>query len=103
MKVIWLEQADEALSQTAAYIASEFGWNAMERFMAEVDQVGLLLADNPYMGPVEPLLVNRTSNYRSIVVGNLNKIVYRINNNRIEIADFWDTRREPKRQAENLE
>jgi hypothetical protein len=33
--------------------------------------------------------------YRNIVVNRLNKIVYRIVENRIEIADFWNVRREP--------
>lgn len=39
---------------------------------------------------------------RSIVVNRLNKIVYWINGDVIEIVDFWDTRREPKKQAEQV-
>ena len=42
MKVVWLEQADLALCQTAVYVASEFGLKAMEKFMCEVDRVGNL-------------------------------------------------------------
>lgn len=37
--------------------------------------------------------------YRSIIVRRLNKIVYYIDNNTLHIAAFWDTRKEPKRQA----
>jgi hypothetical protein len=44
-------------------------------------------------------LANATIEYRSIVVNRLNKIVYLINNDDIEIVDFWDTRREPIAQA----
>ena len=40
--------------------------------------------------------------YRSIVVNRLNKIVYRVVEDRIEIADVWDTRREPQQQADDL-
>ena len=102
MMVVWLEQADMALSHTVDYIASEYGEMAKEKFMCKVDEVGVLLADNPYLGPVEPLLSDLPSGYRSVVVAKLNKIVYRINNNRIEIADFWDCRREPDTLAGQL-
>ena len=40
--------------------------------------------------------------YRSIVVNHLNKMVYRVLDDYIEIVDFWDTRREPKNQAEQV-
>ena len=40
--------------------------------------------------------------YRSIVVNRLNKIVYWINDDVIEIVDFWDTRREPVAQAKQV-
>ena len=87
------------MSQTADYIAAEYGRRSMDKFMGKIYEVGLLLEDNPYLGPVEPLLAGRTSTYRSVVVAKVNKIVYRIMDDRIEIADFWDVRREPKRQA----
>lgn len=32
----------------------------------------------------------------------INKIVYRITDDRIEIVDFWDVRREPEKQAGNI-
>ena len=47
-------------------------------------------------------MANATIEYRSIVVNRLNKIVYWINNDDIEIVDFWDTRREPIAQAEQV-
>ena len=37
-----------------------------------------------------------------VVVNNLNKMVYRIADDTIHIADFWDTRREPQKQAQQL-
>jgi hypothetical protein len=38
----------------------------------------------------------------SIVVNRLNKIVYRIVDDLIEIADFWDVRREPESLAKQV-
>jgi hypothetical protein len=41
--------------------------------------------------------------YRSFVVNHLNKIVYRILDDCVEVVDFWDVRREPSALAENIE
>jgi len=41
--------------------------------------------------------------YRSVVVNNLNKIVYYIEGDVVHIATLWDTRREPKSLIEDLE
>ena len=95
MKVVWMEQAEEALNQTAVYITGVFGKKASERLLREVYHIGCLLENNPHMGVMEPLLAHRATTYRSIVVNRLNKLVYRIVEDRIEIADFWDVRREP--------
>jgi hypothetical protein len=67
--------------------------------MQKVRDIKQLLTINPYLGPVEPYLLDLPSTYRSVVVAHLNKIVYRIENERIEVVDFWDCRREPEKQA----
>lgn len=67
--------------------------------MDEVEQAVLSLADMPTMGKIDPLFVHRKQAYRSIIVRRLNKIVYYVQGNTIHIAAFWDTRREPKAQA----
>lgn len=38
----------------------------------------------------------------SLVKNLSNRIIYRITDDVIEIVDFWDTRREPEEQAEEL-
>lgn len=63
----------------------------------------MMLADNPSLGPLEPLLADRATSYRSIVVARQNKIIYRIIDDRIEIADFWDVRREPKALVDQMQ
>ena len=65
MKVIWLPQAKKQLLQTARYIFREFGQRARNKFIHNVQDTIFLLADNPYLGPAEPLLANRTTKYRS--------------------------------------
>ena len=98
MKVLWLPQAKKQLRQTALYIRGEFGVKSRDDFMEEVRHANKLLEQNPHLGKEEPLLVK----YRSLVVTHLNKIVYFVNDNHIEVAAFWDVRREPKALANEV-
>lgn len=102
MRVVWLSRAKVALRLTNKYIKREYGKKRKEDFQNEVNHIGLLLCQNPHLGSPEPYLADRPLLYRSVVVGHLNKIVYRVLDDRIEIVDFWDTRREPKAQAEQV-
>lgn len=103
MKVRWNKQSKEQLHQTARYIRQVFGVRAMDDFIQVVQQTNDLLADNPHLGSVEPLLAAFTIQYRSIVVRRLNKIVYCIADNYIKVVAFWDCRREPQSQAAQIE
>ena len=70
--------------------------------MQDVRHANMLLSKNPNMGSVEPLLADRSIMYRSYVVNRLNKIVYFVKEDHIEVADFWDVRREPKKLSERV-
>ncbi len=102
MNVIWHSQAKEALADTARYIEQEFGSRYMVRFLREVYHAEQLICDSPNMGVLEPLLAGRSLLYRSFVINRLNKIVYYVEDDTIYIADFWDTRREPRTQADQI-
>ena len=102
MKVSWSKKAGDAVVQTSVYILDKFGPKASVDFLQEVQHVSELLESNPCLGPVEPLLAQKSKPYRSVVLNHLNKIVYYIKGDNIRIAAFWDTRREPKAQADRL-
>ena len=102
MKVSWSKSASDAVVRTSIYILDKFGPKASEDFLQEVQHVSDLLESNPCLGPVEPLLAQKSMPYRSVVLNHLNKIVYYIKGDTIRIAAFWDTRREPKAQADKL-
>lgn len=102
MRVVWLPQAKRQLRQTANYIYREFGQKVRSEFMQHVQHANMLLSKNPNMGLVEPLLADRSIMYRSYVVNRLNKIVYFIKEDHIEVADFWDVRREPQKLAKRI-
>ena len=100
MRVRWNKQSKEQLLRTASYIRHEFGQETMNDFMTEMKRTNKLLAKNPYLGSIESLLSDLPIKYRSIVVCKINKIVYRIVENHIEVTALWDTRREPDNQIE---
>ena len=99
MRIIWYPEATNRLRQTVSYIHTKYGSKSSAKFLREAYRTERLLAKYPYIGSAEPYLADAPVTYRSIVVNRLNKIVYWINNDVIEIVDFWDTRREPKKQA----
>ena len=101
MKIIVSEQADERLHATADYIQYRFGHKAKKAFIHEF-RILIRLRNNPYMGATETLLNEKSKTYRSIVLQKVNKMVYFIDGGVIHIADFWDTRREPVAQAEQV-
>ena len=100
MRIKVEDEAKKKILQTARYIQKQFGTDARVDFRNEIHLIVKLLRVNPNLGPAEPLLADAPVQYRSIVVKRLNKIVYWINSDVIEIVDFWDCRREPKKQAE---
>ena len=102
MEIIWAEQAISAWEDTIDYIAGEFGVQAVERFYRKTEEWQDILCSSPLAGKTEPLLKNRSRTYRSIVIGKKSKLIYYIENETIYIVDLWDTRREPRQQAERL-
>lgn len=99
MKIKVENEAKKKILRTARYIQTQLGAEARMDFRDEVHRVVKLLRSNPNLGPVESLLSDAPVPYRSVVVKHLNKIIYWINNDVIEVVDFWDCRREPKKQA----
>lgn len=95
MKVIWMPFAQNEIRKTARYINKEFGKDSRDQFVNEVRNVSRLLGDNPNLDKPEPLLSDYEKEYRSYVMNHLNKIIYWIAGNHIEVVDLWDVRRDP--------
>ena len=102
MRIQWATEAQDRWRETALYIRREWGALALRKFKEKTEECQDRLEDFPELGKVEPLLENRNRLYRSLVLGELNNIIYYIENDTIWVVDFWDTRREPKNQADGL-
>lgn len=101
MKIIWAQSAKMARVAIVQYLKDEFGRESAIKFNNELKSVVALIKKYPKSGEEERFLAHRDEEYRSKLVGSYNKIVYRVLEKEIHIDDLWDTRREPKQQAEN--
>lgn len=102
MKVKWVPQAKKEMRLVAKYINKEFGKKAKDDFIQDVRDASRLIGATPNVGQAESLLADRADMYRSYIVNRLNKTVYRIVDDHIEIADFWDVRRDPSTLADQV-
>ena len=102
MRAEWTEHAKEQKKQIANYIRKRFGTRHATEFKNEVDQSVKRIMLHPNIGIIDPLFNDCPITYRSVIINSLSKLVYYISNNKdtIYIVAFWDTRREPKQQAQ---
>ena len=95
-----MKEADRQMNMIACYIQNVFGIKRRREFLKEVRQTTTLLKRSPNIGQIDPLFKDCTIAYRSIIINGLNKMVYYIDDDTIYILAFWDTRREPVKQAD---
>ena len=102
MKVKWYSHAKAGRRNVTTYILRRFGLRRAERFMEQVDDKVSMIMQNPNIGTVDSLFEERPLEYRSVIINRLSKLVYRYENDTIHIVAFWDTRQEPKKQANQV-
>ena len=102
MIIRWSYKAQKQQDAVADYIFKEFGEHVLREFYQKIDDIEEKLVEFPEMGKIEPLLAHRKKTYRSIVLTKKNKLVYSIDKDIICVHALWDTRREPKAQANKL-
>lgn len=102
MRIVWDPKAKASRTQIANYIRKEFGAKRKIRYLQDIREAVDKLRYAPNIGQIDPLFADRSQTYRSIVVNGLNKLVYRIDGDTINIVAFWDTRSEPEGQAEQV-
>ena len=102
MTVIWSKLALKQVSETADYIETQFGEKSRLKFLEQVFYVASLLENNPLLGIAEPILEDAPLQFRSIIADRYNRLIYHIYQDTIEIADFWDMRRDAKNLKKRL-
>lgn len=102
VEVIWSKRANRERIAILTYGAETFGKLASSKLNAQIESYTVLLVENPHLGIIEPLLVERRREYRSVVVHEHYKLIYYIKGKSLYITDLWDTRREPAKLARRI-
>lgn len=103
MNVEWSPRALQEWEHIAHYIYEEFGKKAVIKFEQELAVWENRMAEHPEIAPIELLLKGKKREYRGLIVGKHNKLIYYIEDGIIHIADFWDMRREPVKLSRRME
>ena len=102
MKIIWSEQATYAWQQIADYIYEEFGYDAMLNFREKTIESESKIAEFPNMGTTIVSVKHKEIAFKYVLVTRLSKMIYHVDEEKIIIDLFWDTRMDPKRLANRL-
>ena len=95
MRLIWAEDAIESVDNTADYIEEQFGVARCLQFYDEVQSMADELEKHPHLGPIDEDLKGGRFEYRSLGIGELSRLIYRIDGETIRILYLWNTRRDP--------
>lgn len=96
LKLFWTDFSQKELEKIYKYYREKAGTRIAKNFVNGIFNESLKLINQPIIGQIEELLKKREQQFRYLVYKNY-KIIYCINNkeNRIEINDVFDTRRNP--------
>ena len=101
MTIKWSHKAEQTWYKTLQRINDDFGYHSAVKFRKETTAAVKQIKKFPKSGTPEDLLASADKEYRGLLFGEYNKMIYFIaeSENAIHIDDIWDTRREPKTQA----
>lgn len=101
LEVYWLELAESKLEDIFNYYSVKASKKVAEKLINGIIDTTIGIEKQPEIGQIESLLNNRNQKFRYLVHKNY-KVVYWINYDfsRIEIANVFDTRQNPKKIKE---
>ena len=95
MRLVWSDDALESVDNTADYIEDTFGIERSIEFYDEVISEADSLLQFPNKGPIDDDLKGGLYEYRSLGIGELSRLIYRIDGEVIRILYLWNTRKNP--------
>lgn len=89
VKVFWKPRAILHLRKQAEWYNDNMGSSAADKFWKAMIAAGDLLSSNPRLGKIEPVLHTSAHEYRSLIQHRDFKIIYYIEENKIQIVSIW--------------
>ena len=93
--VEWLKKATTQLYEVAGYIQDEFGQRAAHKFIIKAFQRSEFVARHPEIGRRS----RRYKTVRFVLLGKHHRMYYRVEGAKLFIAQLFDTRQDPKKDA----
>ncbi len=101
LAIYWTKFAENKLVAIYNFYKKEAGARIAKKLVQGIVEQTVALKENPFIGKKEPLLKNRTQEFRYLVFKKY-KIIYWINkaDQRIDIANVFDCRQNPEKMKE---
>lgn len=99
IKILWSDSALTELEVIFDYYKAKASSDIARNLVKSIIQKTQILESNPFLGVKEPLLSERSFEYRYLVEKNY-KIIYRFNDNIIRINTVFDCRQNPAKLGE---
>ena len=96
IKVFWSDRSIAQLQAIFDYYQLKASKTVAKKIIKGIVKKSLLLKSNPLIGVKEPLLANRSYEYRFVIEKNY-KIIYRFNDNIAIIISVFDCRQNPQK------
>lgn len=93
-KIVWTKTALDQLERIVKYISEERGNSYAKTVGTRIVERTEELEEFPELGPKEPLLQHKKSEYRYLVAWSY-KIIYRLSKDRITISRIFHTAQNP--------
>ncbi|GAB6008505.1 type II toxin-antitoxin system RelE/ParE family toxin [Dysgonomonas reticulitermitis] len=97
MKINWTHKADARIDEILDFYKEKSPKVAKE-ILVDINKTVEPLVKFPQMAAIEPVLSDLPISFRSLIVRNIYKIIYYVdeNNGTINIVTVWDCRQNPK-------
>ena len=96
VKVLWSDTSLFQLQEIFDYYSFKASPTIARKIIKGIVKKSILLESNPLIGIKEPLLIDRTFEYRFIVETNY-KIIYSFNDHIARIVSVFDSRQNPQK------
>jgi len=96
LKIEWSDLAISQLEGIYNYYSIEATKTIAKKIVKNIRNKVKILANTPFVGVKEELLIKEIDEYRYLVEGNY-KIIYRVTKKNIDIAFIFDCRQNPKK------
>lgn len=98
LEIVWSQFAEDKLQDIFYYYKHKASLKIARKIITEIVDKTVNLNENPKIGQIEELLIQRPQEFRYLVTGNY-KIIYYINLDagRIFIANVFDARQNPEK------